>query len=83
MLRYLVFNLENDFIITLQTALNFGPGFDLFIQIVSFIGNFLFIEFIVSCIYLYADPILGFKTTMVTFMGIFTIILLKLMYKIP
>jgi len=37
----------------------------------------------VSVIYLYADPILGFKTALVSFIGIYTVTLLKLMYKIP
>jgi len=34
-------------------------------------------------IYLYSDPLLGFKTSLVTFFGVFIIACIKLIYQIP
>lgn len=52
-------------------------------QLIVTSGNILFIVFLAICIYLFADPLLGFKVALVTFMGCFMITILKLFYKIP
>lgn len=54
-----------------------------FLWVVVSSGSVLFIVFLAICIYLYSDPLLGFKTALVTFFGGFTITMLKIIYKIP
>jgi len=60
-----------------------GDGFELFLRIIVALGSSLFIVFLAICIYLYSDPLLGFKVALVTFLGGFLITMLKLFYKIP
>lgn len=48
-----------------------------------YFGEVLVIEALAVFIYLFADPLLGFKISMVTFFGIFIISFTKLVYQIP
>lgn len=81
-LRYMVFQWEKSLIQTLQKA-DFSDGLETFLWIITCSGTMLFIIFCATCIYLYSDPLLGFKTALVTFFGGFTITMLKIIYKIP
>lgn len=57
--------------------------FDDFLKIIVLSGHILVIVFFAICIYLFSDPLLGFKVSLVTFLGILLITMLKLFYKIP
>ena len=81
-LRNIVFDGEKDFIINFQKTFS-GDFFTVLCNIIIFFGEVLFIEALAVFIYLFADPLLGFKSSLVTFFGVFIIAFIKLIYQIP
>ena len=81
-LRNIIFDAESTMIIKYQHALKSDFTITL-AQIIVFFAEVLFIEALSVFIYLFADPLLGFKISMVTFFGVFSIAFIKLLYQIP
>ena len=81
-LRNIAFESEKNFIISFQQTFP-GDFYIILWRIIVFFGEILFIEALAVFIYLFADPLLGFKISIVTFFGIFMISFIKLIYQIP
>lgn len=81
-LRNIVFDAEMNMIVNFQHALS-GGFFNVLARIIVFFGEVLFIEALAVFIYLFADPLLGFKISITTFFGVFFIAFIKLLYQIP
>ena len=81
-LRNIAFDSEHVFIVNFQKAFP-GDFFTILWNMIVYFGEVLVVETLAVFIYLYADPLLGFKISMVTFFGIFIISFTKLIYQIP
>lgn len=81
-LRNIVFDSEKNMIVNFQNTFP-GEFFTVFCEIIVFLGEVLFVEALAVFIYLFADPLLGFKSSIVTFLGVFFIAFIKLLYQIP
>ena len=81
-LRNVVIEAERSFIVSFQTALH-QSFFKYMSVVIVFFGEVLFVEACAVFIYLFADPLIGFKISLVTFFGVFMIAFIKLIYQIP
>lgn len=57
--------------------------FEAFCKIFILLGRYIFVECAASFLYLFADPVLGFKSAFTLYIGAFVISIIKLFYKVP
>jgi len=81
-LRNVISDAERSMIVNFQKAFK-SEFFTVLARIIVLFGEVLFIEALAVFLYLFADPLLGFKTSLVTFFGVFFIAFIKLIYQIP
>lgn len=73
---------EKNMIVNFQKTFP-GEFFTVLCKIIVVFGEVLLIEALAVFIYLFADPLIGFKSSLVTFFGVFFIAFIKLIYQIP
>lgn len=82
LLRNITMHAERDMIIGFQET--FSHHFwQALAKVIIQLGEVMFVEGWAVFLYLFSDSLLGYKTSMVTFFGVFIIAIIKLIYQIP
>lgn len=85
-LRNTIFESERSAIKSYQEIINSIDADTFFKQfwiLFTWVGRYLFVKCVASFLYLFADPVLGFKSALTLYAGAFIITILKMFYKVP